>query len=163
MVYEKSTTGYREIAGNQRSLSLRQRQILIMIDGKRSENELAALLNSPDASQIIAELAGMGYIQQAGSTAPVTPPLPIINNQTSAQYPDISTEQLAAVKEIMVVSSNECLGIMGRGLAQKIAAVETRDELKSWVSQWHMAIRESRLGKPLAGVLMEQVQQTMAI
>lgn len=160
MVYEKSTTGYREIAGNQRSLSLRQRQILIMVDGKRGENELAALLNSADVLQIIAELASMGYIQQTGSTVSAAP---IMSTQTLAQNPDISTEQLAAVKEIMVVSSNECLGIMGRGLAQKIAAVETRDELKSWVSQWHMAIRESRLGKPLAGVLMEQVQQTMAI
>jgi hypothetical protein len=163
MVYEKSTTGYREIAGNQRSLSLRQRQILIMVDGKRSENELAALLNSADVLQIIAELASMGHIQPAGSSASAAPSLPVMNAHTSTQNPDMSTEQLAAVKEIMVISSNECLGIMGRGLAQKIAAVETRDELKSWVSQWHMAIRESRLGKPLAGVLMEQVQQTMAI
>ncbi|HZV99036.1 MAG TPA: hypothetical protein VFF74_08615 [Methylophilaceae bacterium] len=169
MIYEKSAAGYEEIANSRRVLSFKHRQVLIMVDGKRTEDELKNHLNNPDVAEIMADLMRLGYIQSPGSAPPsASPPAsanltrPAAAAQPQSEEIPISSEQLQTIKEIMISSSHECLGIIGRGLVQKIEAVQSRDELKAWISQWHMAIRESRLGKPLAGVLMEQVQQTLA-
>jgi hypothetical protein len=161
VIYEKSTAGQLEITGDRRALSMKHRQVLIMVDGKRTDDEIKNNLPNMNVAETIADLERLGYIYNTASPAKSLPAVSIAPQPAITAAPPempISAEQLAAVKEIMVTSTNECLGIMGRGMAQKIEAVQNRGELKVWVSQWHMAIRESRLGKPLASVLMEQVQ-----
>ena len=168
MIYEKSVAGQQEITGDGRVLGLKHRQVLIMVDGKRSRADLEAHLNNLNVAEILADLERLGYIYNPASARgipparPATEPAPSAAPVIQAQEPAISDEQLAEVKHILISSTNECLGIIGRGMTQKIEAVKSREELKAWISQWHMAIRESRLGKPLAGTLLEQVQQTLA-
>lgn len=164
MIYEKSTAGQLEITGDKRALSMKHRQVLIMVDGKRTDDEIKNHLPNLNVAETIADLERLGYIYNTASPAKLSPTVSIARSPAttpSLQETPISAEQLAAVKEIMVTSTNECLGIMGRGMAQKIEAVQSRGELKVWVSQWHMAICESRLGKPLASILMEQVQHIL--
>lgn len=164
MIYEKSTAGQLEITGDRRALSMKHRQVLIMVDGKRTDDDIKNNLPNMNVAETIADLERLGYIYNTASPAKSPSAISIVPPPAltpAAPETPISAEQLAAVKEIMVTSTNECLGIMGRGMAQKIEAVQNRGELKVWVSQWHMAIRESRLGKPLASVLMEQVQHIL--
>ena len=164
MIYEKSTAGQLEITGDRRALSMKHRQVLIMVDGKRTDDDIKNNLPNLNVAETIADLERLGYIYNTASPAKPSPavsiaPPPAIT--ATPQETPLSAEQLAAVKEILITSTNECLGIMGRGMAQKIEAVQSRGELKVWVSQWHMAIRESRLGKPLASVLLDQVEQIL--
>lgn len=166
MIYEKSTAGQLEITGDRRALSMKHRQVLIMVDGKRTDDEIKNHLPNLNVAETIADLERLGYIYNTASPAKPSPTVSIARSPetkttSSLQETPLSAEQLAAAKEILVTSTNECLGIMGRGMAEKIEAVQNRGELKVWVSQWHMAIRESRLGKPLATVLMEQVQHIL--
>ena len=164
MIYEKSTAGQLEITGDRRALSMKHRQVLIMVDGKRTDDDIKNNLPNLNVAETIADLERLGYIYNTASPVKPSPavsiaPPPAIT--AAPQETPLSAEQLAAVKEILITSTNECLGIMGRGMAQKIEAVQSRGELKVWVSQWHMAIRESRLGKPLASVLLDQVEQIL--
>jgi hypothetical protein len=164
VIYEKSTAGQLEITGDRRALSMKHRQVLIMVDGKRTDDAIKNNLPNINVAETIADLERLGYIYNTASPVKPSPavsiaPPPAIT--AAPQETPISAEQLAAAKEILITSINECLGIMGRGMAQKIEAVQSRGELKVWVSQWHMAIRESRLGKPLASVLLDQVEQIL--
>ena len=169
MIYEKTMAGLDEISGKRRVLSARHRQVLIMVDGKRSCRELEIYLSHLDVPHIIADLARLGYIDNLSSEIEPSIAIPAISSVPLTQplhepipEPRISQAQLAAIKEILIASTNECLGIIGRSMSEKIEAVKNQEELKPWLSQWHMAIRESRLGKPLASVLMEQVQLALA-
>lgn len=164
MVYQKSYSGMQEISGNQRALNLRQRQVLIMIDGKRSQDDLEKHLNHLDVAEIVADLKKLGYINDP--TAPAVKPETINTVAPVAVQPvqDSATDagQTAVMKEILLSSAREYLGIMGQSMTQKIEAAQSLEQVKACISQWHMAIRESKLGKPVAGVLMEQVQQILA-
>lgn len=164
MIYEKSTAGQLEITGDRRALSVKHRQVLIMVDGKRTDGDIKNHLPNIHVAETIVDLERLGYIYNTASSAKLPATVNIAPPPAITAAPPetpISTEQLAAVKEILVTSTHECLGLMGHGMAQKIEAVQSREELKVWVSQWHMAIRESRLGKPLASVLLEQVQHIL--
>ena len=165
MIYEKSIAGQQEITGERRVLSLKHRQVLIMIDGKRTRDDLQNHLTNLDVAEIVADLERLGYIHNPASPSAKSPTAvnlaPHPADDAPPPEPPVSAEQLAAAKEILISSTNECLGIIGRGMMQKIEAAQSREELKVWISQWHMAIRESRLGKPLAAVLLEQVQQAL--
>lgn len=164
MVYQKSYSGMQEISGNQRALNLRQRQVLIMIDGKRTQDDLEKHLNHLDVAEIVADLKKLGYIHDP--TAPAVKPETINTVAPVAIQPvqdaATDTEQTAVMKEILLSSAREYLGIMGQSMTQKIEAAQNLEQVKACISQWHMAIRESKLGKPAAGVLMEQVQQILA-
>lgn len=177
MVYQKSYSGMLEISGSQRVLNLRQRQVLIMIDGKRTQDDLEKHLNHLDVAEIVADLEKLGYIHDPASPAAkpaasailpaaVTEPVIVEAAATATAQPEPEssgdTGQFVVLKDVLVSSAKEYLGIMGQGITQKIEAAKDMDQLKSYVSQWHMAIRESKLGKPIAGVLMEQVQQILA-
>ena len=164
MIYEKSTAGQLEITGDRRALSMKHRQVLIMVDGKRTDDDIKNNLPNLNVAETIADLERLGYIYNTASPVKPSPAVSIAPSPAITAAPQetpLSVEQLAAIKEILITSTNECLGIMGRGMAQKIEAVQNRGELKVWVSQWHMAIRESRLGKPLASVLLDQVEQIL--
>jgi hypothetical protein len=164
VIYEKSTAGQLEITGDRRALSMKHRQVLIMVDGKRTDDEIKNHLPNLNVAETLADLERLGYIYNTASPAKPSPTVSIAQSPVTTpnlQETPLSAEQLAAAKEILVTSTNECLGIMGRGMAEKIEAVQNRGELKVWVSQWHMAIRESRLGKPLASVLLDQVEQIL--
>ena len=151
-----------------------------MIDGKRSRYDLEKTLNQ-DVGQIVVDLERMGYIynpQNPNSVPPaaskppqptvvrtIEPPAqkPIEADQTAAKPEDghLDSGKLSSIKIILAISTKEHLGIMGRSMLQRIEAVENYDQLKSCISHWHMAIRESKTGKVSAPVLMEEVNQLL--
>ena len=157
-----------EISGDQRALNLRQRQVLIMIDGKRTQDDLEKHLNHLDVAKIVADLEQLGYIHDPESASTKHSPSALVNVAKTDASPVISTQpteastdtqKVSGLKEILLDSSKEYLGIMGQNITQRIEAAQSLEQLKGCISLWHMAIRESKTGKPVAGILMEQVQQ----
>lgn len=183
MVYEKSFSGQQELNNSQRSLNARQRQVLIMIDGKRTQNDLERYLQNFDVAEIIADLERQGYIHtlgkaKAGSAAATIAPNLIPTTASPVQSPQaqpatppsaetaddqpLDAGKLAAVKVIMSISAKEHLGLVGRPMIEKIEKIADRAQLKAVISQWHMAIRESKSGRTTANVLIEEVNQLLA-
>jgi hypothetical protein len=65
LVYTKTPKGTAEIATRSAQLSMTTRRILIMVDGKRSVDELAVLLRPGEIDAVIAQLEGAGLIQRS--------------------------------------------------------------------------------------------------
>ena len=65
LVYAKTPKGVAEIAARSAQLSMTTRRVLIMIDGRRSVEELSVLLRPGEIDAVIAQLESAGLIQRS--------------------------------------------------------------------------------------------------
>lgn len=73
-VYSKTPKGIAEISLRAAQLGMATRRVLIMVDGKRSVDELVAQLASPDVVTAIAQLETLGLIQRVVTSHPLDVP-----------------------------------------------------------------------------------------
>ena len=79
VVFTKTPKGQNEIASRSGGLTPRVRRVLIMIDGKRSVDELRSMLQSDDLQHTLGMLEEDGFIEIAsGSNNNKNEPLPSI-------------------------------------------------------------------------------------
>ena len=161
-IYQKTAAGIAEIAAADKKLNFRQRQALILVDGKRNADELAVFLNQQKMPELLAELEKFGYIYNPASPARQISAYPSHTAESAVKASVMSDAQVHSIKDILTQSIDQHLGIMGRGLKQKVEAAVTDEQIIACSSQWHMAMRESKSGRDMAGKLMDQVQQILA-
>ncbi|OIR12329.1 hypothetical protein GALL_60280 [mine drainage metagenome] len=167
MVYEKSVLGYNEFTNQKRTLHVRERQVLLLVNGVRSISELEKFFRKEQLAETIQKLESGGFIQKFNST-------PVTNNRTenvtltahSLFHAEITStpialEKIAAVKAILIEAADDYLGLMGRGIKENINNSNDLPSLRSCISNWHMAMRESKLGRESASFLMEQIHQIL--
>ncbi len=163
MVYEKSALGHNEFISNKRTLSVRERQVLLLVNGIRNLDELEKFFKKELLIDTIKKLESAGYIQRpnAKPTSPST-------SQTTPSFFDtqnsilpICPTKLMSIKTILGEASDDYLGIMGRSIKLRIEACANETDLKHCISSWHMAMRESKLGRESASFLMEQIHQIL--
>lgn len=159
MVYEKTASGINEIAGTDRQLGPKQRQVLILIDGRRSLEEIANSLPRLVVADIIQELEAQGFILNPKASKAFTPT--IVASQNDAPL-IISEEKMVETKNLLITSSTEHLGLMGRTMTEQIQSATSYEQLRTCISRWHMAIRETKGGRMIADELMSKVQMTLA-
>jgi len=175
MVYEKSALGFNEFITDKRTLGVRERQVLLLVNGVRKLDDLEKFFKKDLLLDTIKKLESEGYIQlpieqqqlknlQQAEHAnafqnafPVT--LSFLDTPDSAE--PICPAKLAAVKTILIEAADDYLGIMGRGIKSKIEACDNEDYLRQCISSWHMAMRESKIGRESASFLMEQIHQML--
>lgn len=163
MVYEKSARGFSEFITEKRSLHVRERQVLLLVNGVRNLDDLEKFFKKELLTETIQKLELGGYIQQPRGThtekklsAPTQPFFNVDHTSTP-----ISPENMTAIKAILVESAHDYLGIMGRSLKSRIEACSDENDIRNCISSWHMAMRESKLGRESASFLMEQIHQTL--
>jgi hypothetical protein len=156
MVYEKTASGIDEITGSDRQLAPKQRQVLILIDGKRSLHDIASALPRLAVSDIMQELEAQGFIRD-----PKAGNVKVFTKQTDAPI-FISEEKMAQTKQLLITSTTEHLGLMGRTMNEQISSATSYEQLRTCISRWHMAIRETKGGRMIADELMSKVQMTLA-
>ena len=74
LVYSKTPKGVAEVAARSAQLSMTTRRVLIMIDGKRSIDELAVLLRPGEIDAVITQLESAGLIQRSTASHPLDVP-----------------------------------------------------------------------------------------
>jgi len=174
MVYEKSALGFNEFITDKRTLGVRERQVLLLVNGVRNLDDLEKFFKKDLLTDTIKKLESEGYIylpveqqqlqqllqqqQQQNSSAFLTT-LSFLDTQNSTE--PICPIKLATVKTILVEAADDYLGIMGRGIKARIEACDNEEGLRQCISNWHMAMRESKLGRESASFLMEQIHQTL--
>lgn len=163
MIYEKTSLGLQELTGNKRSLNLRERQVLIMADGKRDENELIAYFQKEDTKNILLNLLTRGYIRakQKSIFADTNPQASPASSAKQENSHILSEAELIKIKEIISKSTDCYLGIMGRVIKQKLEQANTLEKLKPIISEWHMALRDSKNGKEFAATLLQEAEDTI--
>jgi len=125
-VYRKSAKGQREIEARANRLGPRLRTALILVDGRRSDVDLHAMIQvEPDAT-LFALLEG-GYIEvvATSATAPAAPPAPMppsINMLASAAA-------LAERRRLAVRHLTDQLGPLAETAALRIEKTRSWEEL----------------------------------
>lgn len=189
VIYQKTALAHQEITASQRSLNFRQRQVLILVDGKRTSTELAQALSQQNVEGTLTLLYQEGYIEkvplrhmQNGHTTAISHTSGFSNEaglqtpsstslaKTETQQPaapsvvaaevehDLSIEVLNLIQTILLDAADQHLGLMGKPLKQKIMLVDTEKTLLVVLSQWHMAMRDSKSGRDVAESLLQKIQ-----
>lgn len=163
MVYEKSALGFNEFTANNRTLSVRERQVLLLVNGERDLGELEKFFKKEVLFAAIKKLESNGYIQLPSNNWPSNQSQPTTQSFFDSQSlsTTICPNKLIAIKNILSEATDDYLGIMGRSIKVKIEACDNESDLRQCISTWHMAMRESKLGRESANFLMEQIHQTL--
>lgn len=134
IIYRKTAKGVSEVETRAHRLPPRLRGALIVVDGKRSDVELAAML--PQAVEVLQTLAEQGFIEAAGQAAPPPPPRPVAPPATApapaagAAQPDFDARRRKVLRLF-----NDLVGPAGEGLAMKIEKTRSLDELRALLPQ----------------------------
>jgi hypothetical protein len=144
----KTPKGVEEIAKRTFGLNLKMRQLLILIDGKRSFAELEKMVPSLDVRSCIVELMNDGFIQREEVVAQQT----TVNN--SLEIPALA---IAPVIGVAVNAKNaqevvrrtatlitNTLGPNGNDFALRIERCKTLEELRELVPQMFAVVEGVR-------------------
>lgn len=168
MVYEKSALGYNEFVNEKRTLNVRERQVLLLVNGVRNIDDLEKFFKKDHLIDTIQKLEASGFIQPFNTT--------ISNNNVNSNSSSLTTlsffnpeatatpinpAKFSAVKTILINATDDYLGLLGRSMKERITKCDNEVDLKSCISSWHMAMRESKLGRESTDFLMEQIHQTL--
>ncbi|QKJ66919.1 hypothetical protein HQN60_09545 [Deefgea piscis] len=167
-IYCKTATGENEIATRQHGLLSKQRQALILIDGKKSYAQLNQLLPTIELDQLIHQLLQLDLIRDANATPLLAPQNPAANHvicitESSAKATAIplDIERLNAIKQLMIDSSKTLLGIFANTLIEKIKSIEDAAQLSPAIAQWNLSLRESKNGQLHAEQYLEAIKSLM--
>ena len=175
MVYEKSSLGYNEFTTNKRTLNVRERQVLLLVNGERNLDSLEKLFRKEVLIDTIKKLESNGYIQLStviSASENATPLSHAIKKQppttqsffeTSNAAENISPNKILTIKTILNKATDDYLGIMGRSIKAQIEASANETDLRQCISSWHMAMRESKLGREPASHLIAQIHQILDV
>ncbi len=133
-IYRKTAKGVAEIETRAHRLSPRLRTALIMVDGKKSDVELAAMLG-PTAEALQA-LAREGFIEAAAQVPAVPPPAaaPARPAPVAAPAPP-PVRDFEPRRRAVLRAFNDLVGPTGETLAIRIEKAKTLDEVRALFPQ----------------------------
>jgi hypothetical protein len=120
-IYQKSAKGAQAIATRDHALPPKMRSMLILVDGKRSVDELAKLGGMlGDPLQLLAQLLEQGFIEAGAAAAPAT--------STPAPAPSRPTVPLAEAKRFAVRRLTDLLGPTAEHMCLRIEATRNAQD-----------------------------------
>lgn len=136
-VYRKTDKGIAEIETRANRLVPRLRTALIMVDGKRSENDLRTLCGG-EPEEVLGALVAQGYIEVIGTVAdrPAAAPPPAKPAAKSVSWED---KRRQAVRYL-----NDTLGPTAESLVLKIEKAASWDEVKPHLEMGEHFVRSAR-------------------
>lgn len=109
--------------------------------------------------EILTRLEQLGFTEPLDGPSPVQRTASATTNHIAESHIDLSPEQMDVIKQILMNGADDYLGIIGCGLKEKVQAASEFKKLRNFISLWHMAMRESKLGRESAGFWMQQINQ----
>lgn len=155
-IFHKSAKGIEAIATRQHGLGPRQRSMLILIDGKKSFDDLAKLSAMlGDTAQLLQELETGGFIEEAaGAPAPPVPTEPV--TAPSPLSPAAPAISLPDARRFAVRKLTDTMGPMAEELCLRIEAARTTGEFLAAVSRAEATLRQLR-GSSIAAAFAADV------
>lgn len=173
-LYRKTAKGLAELETRSHRLPPRLRQLLILVDGRRGDDELRRLV-AVQADESLHALASGGFIELVGVTSTLLTPQPLspaaggtapnpaaapaaLTTPTRPAAPAYS-EQL---KRDAVRALTDQVGPVAEALALKIERARSADELRPLLEMARQSIRNTR-GGAAAVVFGERFLGTVAV
>lgn len=154
VVYVKTPKGLEEMTSRRYRLGMKERQALIMLNGKRTLAEVAGTLPPLESQPILDKLVAEGFIvplkAPAGvSAAPVAAPAAAGGNKAAPPMPSPANDQqrFEMAGNFMTNTLNAFVGMASSSLAQRIESATTLDELRPLYQPWQEAIGLSAKGR----------------
>jgi len=143
-IYVKSPKGIEEINNRSHGLPQRSRQLLILLDGKRSSSDIADLLPDGDSEKLLANLVEGGFIVllQQPAEQPVQG-----KSAEKFELPKDEGQRFEMAKNFMRNTINTFLGSMGSGFISKVDKCNSLDELRLHFQAWREAMLVSGEGR----------------
>jgi hypothetical protein len=177
-LYVKTAMGIAEVEHRNNGISARQRKLLILIDGKRDAEDLAAMFPGGDAPAILASLLDEGYVKLLTPGAlPVEPKVvtpQLITPKPAA--PRVMTgnevERYAQARHFMISTTRAHIGLDSPNLTNQLGAsvslinhLETcadMDALREQLNPWREVIKLSSEGRKDMAELEKQLALLLA-
>lgn len=145
LIYAKTPKGAAEVAARTAQLSMTTRRVLIMMDGKRTLDELSALVRPGEIDAIVDQLESAGLAFKASGTASIEPASPVGNARedeprapTTINPPVMDDRELTPItleeaKRRAVRELNDRLGPGAEVVAIRIETCRTIEEFRERV------------------------------
>jgi len=154
-IFHKTAKGQTEVETRTNALSMKQRRVLILVNGENNAATLKQLSLCDNIVEILQTLLDGGFIRLDGASVTQT-------DVTQAVQETVSAVEVSA-REFMC---NTLLTFANRvrvaKLIEEINAVEDIDALKDMVKPWYQAISETPGGMYQADDLRNEVQKIIA-
>ncbi|NPC56611.1 hypothetical protein [Caenimonas soli] len=118
LVYHKSAKGTEAISTRQHGLTPKLRSMLILVDGKRSLEDLAKLSQLNDTEQLLGHLLDQGFIEPGAAAVPIAPvssapaPLAAATGQRATSLTEAQRFAVRRLTDVMGPNAEElCLRI----------------------------------------------------
>ncbi len=165
-IYYKTAKGQSEVESRTNALSMKERRVLILVNGENNTATLEKLSLCENIAEILQTLLSGGFIErQAGSAEAAAVPAAAEPAPKPAvtETDDTTLTTAVGARELMC---NTLLTFANRvrvaGLLQQIDAAEDIESLKNMVKPWYVALSETPGGMYQADDLRNQVQQMIA-
>jgi hypothetical protein len=164
-IYRKTAKGTAEIETRAHRLSPRVRSALILVDGRKSDQDLAALV--PQAAESIAQLAAEGFIEAAAQSPPTSASMPLMPSRPAPAAPEAAAAGGAVSapaisfetrRRRVLRAFNDAAGPPGESLAIRMEKAKTLDDLRALLPH---AIRvvEAAQGREAADAFAARLQE----
>jgi len=158
-VFRKSAKGVEAIATRQHGLSPKQRSLLILIDGKKSVEDLAKMSSMfGDPLVLLGELETGGFIETDARVAPDAAPAaqptmaaPVAVPSAPAPQAPAGSVPLADAKRVAVRKLTDLMGPMAESLCLRLEAVRSVEEYNAMITRIEAVLRETRGTSAAAG------------
>lgn len=152
-VYVKTPKGLEEMAHRRHGLSVRERQVLIMMDGKRALRDILGA-DADAALELLNKLVAMDLL------TPLVPPTPVpsaeaapaaahraANEPKAPKPPGDDAERLEMARNFMLNTVNAFLGVAGSSLIAQLEACMDFANLRGLYEDWQDALALTRDGR----------------
>lgn len=150
LVFAKTPKGRSEVEQRGAGLNGKQRSILIVLDGQKRLGAIGTLLPQQELARILTVLVELGLIAPVADEAVSLP--------AADPAPPVDSARLARIKTMMTGSAETYLGMMASEVVRRVEQASDETQLLSVLGHWHMAMRESKYGRDVAGIHLEQIK-----
>ena len=144
VVYMKTGKGRAEMAARTLGLGARQRSVLVMVDGRKTDTELAALMAPGVVDGILDQLVALELVAPEADGVPAM------------------SAALAQAKARMTATAEACLGLLAAEVVRRIERASDAAALLGVLGHWHMALQDSKQGKAIALAQVEEIRASLA-
>ena len=168
LVYSKTPIGVAEISLRSAQLTMATRRVLIMIDGKRTVDDLSIVVKPGEIAAVIANLEGSGLIQRVSHFAALDVPtiygrdsetgLGGLSTSGDLDERDASPITLEEVKRRAVRGLTDRLGPSADYLAMKLEECRSIEEFRYCVREAERVV-SSALGRNAAQDYLKELRR----
>lgn len=170
LVYVKTQKGVEEISKRSHGVPPRARQVLILLDGKRSIDDVTEMLPADGTLALLDDLFAGGFIElqhetplaKARVVEPAVPKAVAPKPVATAELPKDDAARLEMAKNFMRNTVQTFLGGMGSGFISHIEKCHSFEELRKNFGPWKEAIELSGDGRKQLLDLEQRLMRLLA-